>query len=306
AVETVSRAQAGTAEDLYALWATKAQVGEHVAGFGLEVAMNADGSIMSSFIVDADVFAVLSRAPGDAGKIHPFVVKNGVVYINKAMMDSAEIGEVISKYIRTDYLEGTEIVTPWIHSKTQPYTFELRDDGTLIAKKANITGTIYATDGSFSGEVKASTGRFNNCIISESCTILGKINAQNIVGDITQTYKLDIDKGVSITSEDFDRILSIPSIAATGGTKESGGSDSQFSEVNATVEVYVNDTSALKFYSDGPRTSVRSFFYLLPKGRTATVSMKRWYDGREVKKDAPENLDPDTDEYAVTLFAFKQ
>ncbi|HEE9631312.1 TPA: DUF1983 domain-containing protein [Escherichia coli] len=306
AVETVSRAQAGTAEDLYALWATKAQIGEHVAGFGLEVAMNADGSIMSSFIVDADVFAVLSQAPGDAGKIHPFVVKNGVVYINKAMMDSAEIGEVISKYIRTDYLEGTEIVTPWIHSKTQPYTFELRDDGTLIAKKANITGTIYATDGSFSGEVKASTGRFNNCIISESCTILGKINAQNIVGDITQTYKLDIDKGVSITSEDFDRILSIPSIAATGGTKESGGSDSQFSEVNATVEVYVNDTSALKFYSDGPRTSVRSFFYSLPKGRTATVSMKRWYDGREVKKDAPENLDPDTDEYAVTLFAFKQ
>ncbi|EKY6155069.1 DUF1983 domain-containing protein [Escherichia coli] len=306
AVETVSRAQAGTAEDLYALWATKAQVGEHVAGFGLEVAMNADGSIMSSFIVDADVFAVLSQASGDAGKIHPFVVKNGVVYINKAMMDSAEIGEVISKYIRTDYLEGTEIVTPWIHSKTQPYTFELRDDGTLIAKKANITGTIYATDGSFSGEVKASTGRFNNCIISESCTILGKINAQNIVGDITQTYKLDIDKGVSITSEDFDRILSIPSIAATGGAKESGGSDSQFREVNATVEVYVNDTSALKFYSDGPRTSVRSFFYLLPKGRTATVSMKRWYDGREVKKDAPENLVPDTDEYAVTLFAFKQ
>ncbi|EAX8475135.1 DUF1983 domain-containing protein [Salmonella enterica] len=303
AVETVTRAQADTAEDLYALWATKAQVGEHVAGFGLEVQMNDDGSIMSSFIVDADVFAILSRAEGDAGKIHPFVVKNGVVYINKAMMDSAEIAEVIAKYIRTDYLEGTEIVSPWIHSKAAPYTFELRDDGTLIAKKANITGTINATSGTFTGEVQASTGRFNNCIISESCTILGKVNAQNIDGDITQTYTLKLGVGLSITSAEFNRVISIPTVHISGGTKASAsGSDIN---TRAVVKIYINDVEELAVSASGYNVNVGSLTYDLPKGNTATVKMRIWYDGNESTSSLPwwGDLQSDT---AVTMFVFKQ
>ncbi|EED9366292.1 DUF1983 domain-containing protein [Salmonella enterica subsp. enterica] len=300
AVETVTRAQADTAEDLYALWATKAQVGEYVAGFGLEVQMNDDGSIMSSFIVDADVFAILSRAEGDAGKIHPFVVKNGVVYINKAMMDSAEIAEVIAKYIRTDYLEGTEIVSPWIHSKAAPYTFELRDDGTLIAKKANITGTINATSGKFTGEVQASTGRFNNCVISESCTILGNINAQNISGDMTKTYALTVGVGISITSEDFDRVLSIPALYVAGSTGESGGSDQHYYAISQKREVYINDIKQLSMIASGEGDSMmKSLFYPLPKGKTATVKMRYW--GGNTERTA----DPDN-ELAVVLFVFKQ
>lgn len=296
AVETVTRAQADTAEDLYALWATKAQVGEYVAGFGLEVQMNDDGSIMSSFIVDADVFAILSRAEGDAGKIHPFVVKNGVVYINKAMMDSAEIAEVIAKYIRTDYLEGTEIVSPWIHSKAAPYTFELRDDGTLIAKKANITGTINATSGKFTGEVQASTGRFNNCIISESCTILGKVNAQNIDGDITQTYTLSTEgNGISIPSADFDRVLAIPTIAVTGGSR--GGTESQGDVPTTQIcNIYINDSeqSVVSVSASGEGAcNVQSYTRDIPKGSTLTIRMTCSYEGRARLK-------------SVTMFVFKQ
>ncbi|EDW9825621.1 DUF1983 domain-containing protein [Salmonella enterica subsp. enterica serovar Hato] len=296
AVETVTRAQADTAEDLYALWATKAQVGEHVAGFGLEVQMNDDGSIMSSFIVDADVFAILSRAEGDAGKIHPFVVKNGVVYINKAMMDSAEIAEVIAKYIRTDYLEGTEIVSPWIHSKAAPYTFELRDDGTLIAKKANITGTINATSGKFTGEVQASTGRFNNCIISESCTILGKVNAQNIDGDITKTYVLTSDgNGISIPSADFDRVLSIPTITVNGGSK-AGSGDRGDVAMRDVCKIYVNDYEyPVVSISAGGQGScnVASYTKNIPKGGTLTINMTSTFDGVAQSK-------------SVTMFVFKQ
>lgn len=305
AVETVTRAQADTAEDLYALWATKAQVGEHVAGFGLEVQMNDDGSIMSSFIVDADVFAILSRAPGDAGKIHPFVVKNGVVYINKAMIDNAEIGSVLAKYIKTDYLEGTEIVSPWIHSKAQPYTFELRDDGTLIAKKANITGTIYATNGSFSGEVKASTGRFNNCIISESCTILGKVNAQNIEGDLTKTYLLNLGVGISITSEEFDRVISIPTLHVEGGSR-SGSGDHGDVPTTKSLRIYINDVSELYMKASGDDgVSIRSFVYNLPKGETATVQMRMWTDDYEMSAPADDEFH-DHYQYATALFVSKQ
>lgn len=258
--------------------------------------MNDDGSIMSSFIVDADVFAILSRAEGDAGKIHPFVVKNGVVYINKAMMDSAEIAEVIAKYIRTDYLEGTEIVSPWIHSKAAPYTFELRDDGTLIAKKANITGTINATSGTFTGEVQASTGRFNNCIISESCTILGKVNAQNIDGDITQTYTLSTEgNGISIPSADFDRVLAIPTIAVTGGSRS--GTDSQGDiSVSRNCNIYINDYEypVVSISASGyGACNVTSYTRNIPKGSTLTIRMTSSYGGQSAAK-------------SVTMFVFKQ
>jgi hypothetical protein len=108
-VQTVSLAQAGTANQLAALWATKAQVNGASAGFGLEVQLNADGSVISSFIIDADVFAVLSRAIGVTSTIHPFVVKNGIVYINHAMIDSAEINQLIASYISVTELVGVVI-----------------------------------------------------------------------------------------------------------------------------------------------------------------------------------------------------
>ena len=42
-------------------------------------------------------------------------------------------------------------------------------DGSFVANKATIRGTIYAEDGSFTGEVNANSGTFSNCNINETC-----------------------------------------------------------------------------------------------------------------------------------------
>ena len=42
-------------------------------------------------------------------------------------------------------------------------------DGSFVANKATIRGTIYAEDGSFTGEVNANSGTFSNCTINETC-----------------------------------------------------------------------------------------------------------------------------------------
>lgn len=109
AVQTVSEAVASVKGEVRAGWYTKAQLNGTVAGFGLSVEMSSDGSVLSSFVIDADVFAVLSRADGATSKRHPFVVKNGRVYINAAIMDMAEIGTLISDYVKVKQLDAATI-----------------------------------------------------------------------------------------------------------------------------------------------------------------------------------------------------
>lgn len=109
AVQTVSEAVASVKGEVRAGWYTKAQVNGQVAGFGLSVELTDDGSVLSSFVIDADVFAVLSRADGPTSKRHPFMVKNGRTYIDSAMMDMAEIGTLISDYVKVKQLDAATI-----------------------------------------------------------------------------------------------------------------------------------------------------------------------------------------------------
>ncbi|MGN5077380.1 phage tail tip fiber protein [Aeromonas veronii] len=109
AVQTTAEAVAKVDGEVRAGWYTKAQINGAGGGFGLSVQLAADGSVLSSFIVDADVFAVLSRAAGVTSKRHPFVVKNGTVYMNHALMDTAEIANVIAQYINVKHLVGALI-----------------------------------------------------------------------------------------------------------------------------------------------------------------------------------------------------
>lgn len=83
---------------------------------------------------------------------------------------------------------GTEIYSPviksglveaaTIRSNAFPPAFELLPDGTLNARKANITGSVNAT-----------SGLFQNVVIDESCTVK-RLYADKIVGDVTRAYTL--------------------------------------------------------------------------------------------------------------------
>jgi predicted phage tail protein len=118
ATQTVQESVVNLSGEVRASWYGKAQVNGVGGGFGLEVVMQPDGSSLASFVVDADVFAILSRAHGATSKRNPFVVKNGTVYMNHVMMDTAEIGSVIAKYINVTSLNAVTITASTITSST--------------------------------------------------------------------------------------------------------------------------------------------------------------------------------------------
>ncbi|MFM5790214.1 DUF1983 domain-containing protein [Aeromonas caviae] len=196
AVQTVAEAQADTAGKVSAGWYTKAQVNGEGGGFGLSVKLNADGTTLTSFVVDTDVFAVMSRAAGAASKRHPFIIKNGTVFMNHAMMDTAEIGNVIAKYIDVQHLVGTLIEGGslrggdlWIGENANGSfgAYGKRWNAGIDSSGRMYGSDVYFTSGTFQGNVLANSGTFNNVLIKENCEVLGTAYMSRIVGAVSST-----------------------------------------------------------------------------------------------------------------------
>ena len=191
AVQTVASAVADLEGDVEAGWYTKAQINGEGGGFGLSVKLNADGTVLSTFVIDADVFAVMSRAGGATTKRHPFVIKNGTVYMNHAMMDTAEIGNVIAKYINVQHLKGSLIEGGsfrggdlWLgENATGQFGAYGKKWNAGIDSMGRIYGSdVYFSNGTFQGNVLANSGTMNNVTIRENCLILGKLRAEQVEG----------------------------------------------------------------------------------------------------------------------------
>ncbi len=189
AVQSGATATANLRGEVEAGWYTKAKINGEGGGFGLSVKLNADGTTLTSFVVDTDVFAVMSRAAGAASKRHPFIIKNGTVFMNHAMMDTAEIGNVIAKYIKVTNLDAATIVNSDFKGgnagfgRGGPYSGWGEGWNTIIYADGTIrTNRLYADEGSFTGEVNANRGTFNNVTIRENCQVLGKLRAEQVQG----------------------------------------------------------------------------------------------------------------------------
>lgn len=79
-------------------------------------------------------------------------------------------------------------------SSGNPPAFELQQDGTLYARRANISGSIYAD-----------SGRLNNVIIDKNCHINGTLSATQIEGDIVKMYPCPKNGLITIHPAPFDR-----------------------------------------------------------------------------------------------------
>lgn len=172
------------------MWTAKVgntDIGKY-GGIGLTIEQDPDGVWRTKCIVDAEVFAILdpSGATGVNAR-HPFIVKDGVVYMNKLLLDDAEIGSVIAKYINAKDLVAVNITASTIKSSDNGASFSLLPDGTMSCTKATIKGAITATSGSFTGTVNANAGTMNNITIAENCNVLGTVYANRIVGDVASS-----------------------------------------------------------------------------------------------------------------------
>jgi predicted phage tail protein len=83
--------------------------------------------------------------------------------------------------IKAPLVSGGKIMAGTVVSEDYPPAFELLPDGTLNARKANI-----------SGKIAANSGELDNVIIGENCEIKGTLNADNIKGNLISAKHISI------------------------------------------------------------------------------------------------------------------
>jgi hypothetical protein len=139
------QANATTVDGLSAQYTVKVDVNGHVAGYGLaSEAIN--GSVTSTFIIDANAFAVIDPGHGLTTPKVPFAVTSGVVYmenvvVNGALIAAASItsAEIANAAIGTAQIANASITAAKIANAT--ITGNLIVDGTITAAHI-LAGTI--------------------------------------------------------------------------------------------------------------------------------------------------------------------
>jgi len=277
AVQTVATAQANTAGKVEAGWYTKAQINGEGGGFGLAVTLAPDGSTLTSFVIDADVFAVLSRTAGVTSKRNPFIIKNGTVYMNHALMDTAEIGNVIAKYIDVQHLVGALIEGGsfrggdiWLGENANGAfgAYGKRWNAGIDSNGRFYGSDVYFTNGTFQGNVLANSGTMNNVTIKENCSILGTLKVNQLEGDVSATRALPNNGALTVTPSSYDRTIYVSVFIAAGRY------DSSITILVNGVSIGSLSVSPLLGGQTGAIADLKSavFTYNLPANTSASIS----------------------------------
>ncbi|HBW7576690.1 TPA: DUF1983 domain-containing protein [Klebsiella pneumoniae] len=142
-------------------WMVKMETNSNGKKYAAGIALGIDGkNLQSQFLVQADRFGLINTSNGNTTT--PFVIENGVAYINAAVIKDGSITSAkIGGEIRSDnFVNGS--------------------NGWRIGKD----GSSQFNNVVIRGEVHANTGVLNNVTINENCTVLGTVQANKIVGDV--------------------------------------------------------------------------------------------------------------------------
>ncbi|CAM3454171.1 DUF1983 domain-containing protein [Klebsiella variicola] len=159
-VQESSTAIADINGKLSAQWGVKVQTdtgGGNPRIAGIQLGIDASGS--SQFLVMADTFAVYA---GGSNKTYPFVVQNGVAYMQEALIrdgsiTNAKIGNIIQS---NNYVDGSN-------------GWSINKDGGAQFNNVIVRGRVEASSGSFHGTIDATDGIFR-----------GAVEANSFVGDV--------------------------------------------------------------------------------------------------------------------------
>ncbi|HIB5682186.1 TPA: phage tail tip fiber protein, partial [Klebsiella pneumoniae] len=142
-------------------WMVKMETNSNGKKYAAGITLGIDGkNLQSQFLVQADRFGLINTSNGNTTT--PFVIENGVAYINAAVIKDGSITNAkIGGEIRSDnFVNGS--------------------NGWRIGKD----GSSQFNNVVIRGEVHANTGVLNNVTINENCTVLGTVQANKIVGDV--------------------------------------------------------------------------------------------------------------------------
>jgi hypothetical protein len=150
AIETA----ATSIDGLQAQYTVKVDVNGHVTGFGLSDVAN-DGTITSTFIVNADAFAIIDTSNGLSSAVVPFAVRSGVTYIQDVVIEGALIAtgsitnaEIANGTITTAKIGNGQITNALIANAAI---------GTAQIGSATITGNLIVDGTIKSGNIATST-----------------------------------------------------------------------------------------------------------------------------------------------------
>lgn len=198
---------------------------------------------------------------------------NGAQWVDPAMFLDGDL--IATGTMRGDRLiAGTEIKAPLITggkmiagsviSSGNPPAFELLEDGTLNARKVNVSGKIR-------GDIIANSGQLNNVVINESCEIKGTLKVTQIVGSFITLYACLNNKSVTITPEPFDRQILILPVILTAYKRDAGTVGGW---EGAELSIYI-DTKELKMSAtEHVPVKSSSFIEQLPANKSVNIRMK--------------------------------
>lgn len=208
-VQQTSTAVADINGKLSAQWGVKVQTdtgGGNPRIAGIQLGIDASGS--SQFLVQADTFAVYA---GGSNKTFPFVVQNGVAYMQEALIRDGSITNAkIGNEIRSNnFVDGSQ-------------GWRIGKDGSSQFNNVVVRGAVYATDGWFNGTVYAN--RIEGDIGSFAINI-AQLRTRKVPKATWQWFEL-----ARFRRQNFDQVINIrggllqtDSITIYGGAKLRAG-----------------------------------------------------------------------------------
>lgn len=136
---------------------------EYTSGISLSLVQTQSG-VQSQFLVDAARFGVMTQQGGSYTL--PFVVENGVVVMNTAVIKDGSIttAKIAQQIQSANWQSGA---AGWVINK----------NGYAEFNNVTVRGNVYANNGVFNGTVNATDGTFN-----------GTVSARRFVGDIVALH----------------------------------------------------------------------------------------------------------------------
>ncbi|POV92028.1 hypothetical protein C3418_09960 [Aeromonas sp. ASNIH8] len=198
AVQLQSQAIADLQNGAQAMWTAKASAGQITAGIGLVA--NSDGT--SQVAISASQVFVFD--PNSSTPMAPlFAIDNGQAVIAEAIIRKATIQIIQSEKITADYIKaGVSITTPLINGGQIDMGNAFLSGGAAGFGKGGPYGgwgwgwytMIYADGSIYTNRLRAEGGyvrnmTMNNCTIAADCVVLGTLEADRIVGDITRMIR---------------------------------------------------------------------------------------------------------------------
>lgn len=198
AVQLQSQAIADLQSGAQAMWTAKASAGQITAGIGLVA--KSDGT--SQVAISASQVFVFD--PNSSTPMAPlFAIDNGQAVIAEAIIRKATIQILNSEKITADFVKaGVSISSPLINGGQIDMGNAFMAGGAAGFGKGGPYGAwgwgwhtiIYADGGIYTNRLYAEGGyvrnmTLGNCTIDQNCIILGTLEADRIVGDVTTLIK---------------------------------------------------------------------------------------------------------------------